>query len=280
MKPTRDFYRELIKEVKPCMSYKSGMDFDNWKIQAREKLSSLLKMEKFKKVDSEIEIEYQKDIEGATEIRFTFQTEKGYRVPAHLLIPHGVEKPPVMIALQGHSTGMHISLGRPKGPNDVKAIEERDGDFCIRAVKEGFATVALDQRNFGECAITNGRYCFEADLTALIMGRTTIGARVWDIKCLIDVLETEFNNLIDVNRICCMGNSGGGTATAYAAALEDRIILAMPSSALCSYKDSIGAHYHCSCNYVPDIANFFEMNDLIAMAFPKFYIQVNGVMDE
>jgi hypothetical protein len=37
---------------------------------------------------------------------------------------------------------------------------------------------------------------------------------------------------------------------------------------------------HCTCNYVPHIAEFFDMGDLIAMAYPKFYIQVNGAEDK
>ena len=37
--------------------------------------------------------------------------------------------------------------------------------------------------------------------------------------------------------------------------------------------------HHCSCNFIPDIANYFEMNDLFTMAFPKYYIQVSGSED-
>ncbi len=96
---------------------------------------------------------------------------------------------------------------------------------------------------------------------------------------LIDVLETEFADKVDVNTVCCMGNSGGGTATVYVAALEDRITLAMPSCAMCTFKDSIGAINHCSCNYVPKIAEYFDMGDLMAMAYPKYYIQVSGIED-
>ena len=77
-----------------------------------------------------------------------------------------------------------------------------------------------------------------------------------------------------------MGNSGGGTATAYIAALEERIVLAIPSCAMCTYKDSIGAMPHCACNYVPNIANIFDMSDLMAMAHPKHFIQVSGKDDD
>ena len=279
MKTAYDHSKKLIQKVTPRMSYNGG-DFREWQASARNKLSQLLGMDKFEMVDLDFNIEYQNKIDGATEIRFTYKSEAGYRVPCHLLLPDGIEKPPVMICLQGHSTGMHISLGRPKFEGDENSIKGGDRDFCIRAVKEGFAAIALEQRNFGECGGSEkGPNCMESSMTALLMGRTTLGERVWDISRLLDVIETEFADQVDTTKICCMGNSGGGTATAYAAALEDRIILAMPSCAMCTFKQSIGAMFHCVCNYVPTIAQYFDMNDLIAMAYPKYYIQVSGIED-
>lgn len=279
LKTAYEHNKEMIQKIKPSMAYHE-VGLEKWQYFAREKLSELLGMDKFVKVSPELYIEYEKKIDHATEIRFTFQSEEGYRVPCHLLLPDGVEKPPVMICLQGHSKGMHISLGRPKYDGDEQMIKEGDRDFCLKTVREGFAAIALEQRNFGECGGSEvGPRCFESTLTALLMGRTTIGERVWDVSRLIDVLEENFADKVDINKICCMGNSGGGTATAYIAALEDRIVLAMPSCAMCTFKDSIGAMEHCSCNYVPNIATYFDMGDIMAMAFPKYYIQVSGIED-
>jgi len=270
--------KALIQKVKPAMAY-AGQG-EAWRDTARKKLAELLGMEKFRKVEPQLRIEYEKQLEDAVELRFTFASEAGYRVPCHLLLPRGVEKPPVMICLQGHSRGMHISLGRPKFPGDEEDIFGGDRDFCVRAVKEGFAAIALEQRNFGERGGNEkGPRCLESTMTALLMGRTTIGERVWDVQRLIDVLEAHFGDRVDTDCVCCMGNSGGGTATAYIAALEDRVKLAMPSCAMCTYKDSIGAMEHCTCNYVPHIAEYFDMGDLMAMAWPKCFVQVSGLED-
>ena len=279
MKTAYEYTKELIQKVSPAMAYNGG-DFHQWQNSARQTLSRLLGMDKFEKTNPEPDIEYEKKLDFATEIRFTFQSEAGYRVPCHLLIPNGVEKPPLMICLQGHSTGMHISLGRPKYDGDEKTIKGGDRDFCIRAVKEGFAALALEQRNFGECGgDESGPGCLEPAMTNLIIGRTTIAERVWDVSRLLDLMETEFADKVDITKICCMGNSGGGTATAYIAALEDRIVLAMPSCAMSTFRDSIGAMHHCPCNYVPRLAEYFDMGDLIAMAYPKYYVQVSGTED-
>lgn len=270
--------KALIRKVTPAMAYNG--EGVQWQDPAREKLAALLGMDRFQKVAPELQIEYEQKIEGATELRFTYATEEGYRVPCHLLLPDGVEKPPVIICLQGHSKGMHISLGRPKYEGDEKSIQGGDRDFCVRAVKEGFAAIAMEQRNFGECGgDEKGPHCLESSMTALLMGRTTIGERVWDTQRLIDMLEESFGDRLDLGCISCMGNSGGGTATAYIAALEDRVKLAMPSCAMCTYKDSIGAMHHCACNYVPHIAEYFDMGDLMAMAYPKCFVQVSGLED-
>ncbi|MBQ3530237.1 MAG: acetylxylan esterase [Oscillospiraceae bacterium] len=278
MKTAYEHSKELIQKVTPSMSCDVA-SFQQWQSAAREKLSQLLGLDKFQKTDLDVTIEYEQKTQGATEIRFTYQSEAGYRVPCHMLLPDGIQKPPVMICLQGHSKGMHISLGKPKYEGDENTIKG-GRDFCVQAVKEGFAAIALEQRNFGECGGSeNGPNCLESSMTALLMGRTTIGERVWDISRLIDVLHSQFGDVVDVNTICCMGNSGGGTATAYAAALEDRIALAMPSCAMSTFKDSIGAMRHCSCNYVPHIAEYFDMDDLMAMAYPKYFVQVSGKED-
>lgn len=279
MKSAFEFNTELIRNVVPSMKYK-GESFLEWQKEARAKLIDLIGLDRFEKTEAKTEIEFEKQGDGFLEIRFTFESEKGYRVPCHLLLPDGVKNPPVMICLQGHSSGMHISLGRPKYDDDESLIKGGDRDFCVRAVKEGYAAIAVEQRNFGECGTKPGETdCTYSKLIASLFGRTTIGERVWDIQRLIDVMEAEFADKIDVKNICLMGNSGGGTATVYTAALEDRIVLAMPSCALCTYKDSIGAMPHCACNFVPHIAEYFDMDDLVAMAYPKYYIQVNGKDD-
>ena len=206
-------------------------------------------------------------------------TGVGIVLDQNLLIPQGDVPVPVVICLQGHSKGMHISLGRPKYPGDEELISGGDRDFALQIIREGYAAFVLEQRGFGECGGTpNGPACQQPAMAALLLGRTLIGERVWDVMRSVDLIRDHFTEL-DADRIAVMGNSGGGTTTIYAAAMDPRIAAAMPSCAFCGYEASIGAQHHCTCNYVPGIMNYFDMGDLAGLIAPRPLVIVNGALD-
>lgn len=272
---------QIMRSRVPSMRYKDGEDYAEWKKNALQKLRELTGIDTFVKCDDQFTIEWDKTTEEYREIRFTLQSEEGYVFPSVLRVPLNLEgKVPVVICLQGHSTGFHISLGKPIYPNDVNSISGGDRDFAVRIVREGYAALAIEQRNFGECggAGEKGPDCYVSTMTALLLGRTTIAERVWDISRAIDAVEKYFD-FLDADRVYCMGNSGGGTATFYAACLDERIKMAMPSCAVCTYYDSIASMNHCSCNFIPYIANYFDMGDLAGLIAPRKLVIVNGAED-
>ncbi len=278
---------KLLEETAPAMRYDGSEELSAWQKRARERLGQLLGFGEIAqyRVKPEIEVEYDKYAEDldCREIRFRIKTEENVTVPCHLCIPKGAKGPlPVVITLQGHSTGMHISLSRPKWPGDEQDCKGGDRDFVARALKEGVCGIAMEQRCFGENggSTQNGNPdCRQASMRAVMLGRTLVGERVWDIMRLIDALQETFTDLIDKDKIMCLGNSGGGTATIYAAAMDERIKIAAPSCAVCRYADSIGAMLHCECNYVPNIAKDFDMGDLCAMTAPRTLVVINGISD-
>ena len=270
---------EILRNIIPQMRLNKEESVEQWQKIAREKLSSLLGLEYFNECELCFNQEFVKEHSDYTEIRFTYQSEAGVFVPCHFLKPHGATREtPVVICLQGHSTGMHISLGNAKFEGDEECIKG-DRDFCIQAVKEGMCAVAMEQRGFGELGGNPNPECNDIVFSALLTGRTLIGARVWDVKRLIDVLEMNFYNDCNTEKIFCMGNSGGGTTTLYAAALETRIKAAMPSCAFCTYIASIGELRHCSCNFIPGIAKYFDMAEIGGMISPRPLVVVSGKSD-
>lgn len=275
--------RLLQNEVAPSMRYNGKEDFKKWQEKAYSKLWELLGMDQMKKCEDDFLIESEEQKEGYKKILFSFQSESGYYVPCCALFPDDMkEQQKVVICLQGHSTGMHISYGEPKFEGDKESLTNGDRDFALRALKEGYAAICLEQRYMGSCGqMPNGDpSCFQGTaLPTLLLGRTTIGERVWDVMRLIDVIEKHFP-MLDKDNIMCLGNSGGGTATFYSACIDKRIKCAIPSCSVCTFKDSIGAMRHCICNYIPNIANYLDMGDLGGLIAPRALVVVNGDEDE
>ena len=276
-----DYVRKIASKTEPKFRYNVEENFDECQKKGKDKLAELLGLP-FEKCDDNFEIEYKKDCNDYSEIRFTFTSEEDYVVPCHILMPKASQELLVpVICLQGHSTGMHISLGKPKYENDSEMIGSGDRDFAVRTVKAGCAAIVMEQRYMGECGGSEkGPGCLSeaTAMNSLLYGRTAIGERVWDVMRLIDVMEKYFD-CFDMSKLICLGNSGGGTTTFYAACLDERISCAVPSCAVCAYKDSIGAMFHCCCNYVPHIAKYFDMGDLGGLIVPRGLIVVNGEND-
>ena len=80
-----------------------------------------------------------------------------------------------------------------------------------------------------------------------------------------------YGDILTMEQSILMGMSGGGTATYYAACFEKRFDVYLPGASLCSFKDSIIELCHCSCNYVPKIAEYFALKKYANLN--QYYIQ-------
>ena len=272
---------EIIHNTPIGMAYDGKEDFSLWREKAKNKLRELLGLDRLQKCSSLFLEEYRHEHESFTEIRFSFQSEENYFVPCILSVPKaaGEKKSPLMICLQGHGTGMHISMGVAKYPPDEEKIKNGDRDFACQCLERGMCALTLEQRNFGERGGNPRPVCHASSLTALLTGRTIIGCRVWDIMRAVDTVTKEYGAFFDADRIMCMGNSGGGTATLYACALEERISAAICSCAFCDFESSIGKQNHCECNYIPGIRKYFDMAEIGGMCTPKPLVIVSGLTD-
>jgi len=279
-------HEKYMKLHSPLLKYDQGKDYVMWKEQVKKKLVELLgDMPARGAVD--FKVEWEKEHATFEEYRIIFLSEEEVEVPCHLWVPRKVSKPcPVIICLQGHSTGMHISMGEKKYEGDDELIADGDRDFARQIIREGYAALILEQRAFGERKSERQLdftpdadcTCTHPAMVALLMGRTLIGERVWDVSRAIDMLENF--PMIDIEKVAIMGNSGGGTVAYYAACMDERIKIAMPSCSVCSYKYSITAMRHCPCNYIPGIAKYFDMGDLACLIAPRKLIVVAGAEDD
>ena len=290
MKPDGLLCHDILTEkMQPKLSYNKRKNYEKWKKEIKEKFIELTGLDQIalNACEPELDIEKEEQMDGYRQIKFSFYSEVGAVVPCYLLIPDTKkEKYPVVITLQGHSTGYHNSVGQIKFEED-KTYQPR-GQFAIQAAKEGYIALAIEQRAMGERSAENTDFrrvqldkrigrCYYESITATLLGRTVIGERCWDISRAIDVLSN-FPEC-DTDKIVITGNSGGGTASYYAACYDERIKVCMPSSAFCPYKESILRFYHCSCNYIPHAYKYFDMQDLACLIAPRKLCIMTGELD-
>ena len=276
------FNYQKIKKMNQTMSFSPSADFNDQKAAISQKLRELIAMPAPLEMCTPIVEDVMTDDPRFGEIRFAFESEPGYFIPAHLIYPKNFSgRIPLVICLQGHSPGMHVSLAREPYPSKKPIEVEGDRDFCIQAVARGYAALALEQRGFGELKNGNATstLCHNLVWQAALMGQTLLGQRLCDISNAITAVTSAFD-FIDTDRKGIMGNSGGGTSSYYAACLDERIKVSMPSSSFCSVADAWGGLYHCDCSYIAGMLRYFEMADASILIAPRYLIAVNGIYDE
>jgi len=213
-------------------------------------------------------------------------TEPGFELPLFLLRPLTSQgRLPVVITPHGHGIrGKAIYVGIAESEEDRASIVDGERDIAVQAVEAGYIAIAPDMRGFADLRMKKdrddgaGSSCRTLHLHAQLVGRTLIGERVWDISRIIDWIATLPQ--CDSSKIVVTGNSGGGTATLFAAACDERIAVAMPSCYFSTFLDSIGSIIHCACNYVPGMLLHAEMADIAGLIAPRPFLAIAGLTDE
>ena len=273
----------------PTLSFTGG-DVDAWQQKLRRKVSDLTGFDRMPAADQRCDLNvrtlWRREHELGTIEKLVYTSEPGADVPAYLCLPRDVKPPyPVFICVQGHSTGMHNSIGVTQEDESVPMSEiPGDRDFGLGCMRRGIAALCIEQRAFGEREETDKRArwyenrCIAATMHAIMLGRTLLGERVFDVDRGIDLLAQRHD--MDMNRLGLMGNSGGGTTTVFGAALLERVRFAMPSCYVCNWRDSIMSIRHCPDNYVPGLLQFAEAGDVAGLIAPRPLVVVAGEKDE
>lgn len=217
--------------------------------------------------------------------KVVFESRSGLSVLAYVLIPGSAKSPaPTVICVPGHGRGVDDIVGVDEHGRDRTDKAGYQHDFAIQVAETGMAAVAIEPMALGcrrdPINAQHGlarKACEPVAGAALMVGQTMIGWRVWDVMRTIDYVATRPE--LDVSRVGCIGISGGGTATLFAAALEKRIRAALVSGYLNTFRDSIGSLAHCIDNYVPGILNWAEMHDIAGLIAPRPLFVESGEKD-
>ena len=217
--------------------------------------------------------------------KFVFESRPGVGVLGYLITPANARAPiPAVVCIPGHGRGVDDIVGIDEHGNDRTNKPGYAKDFALQAAEHGLAAVAIEPMAFGcrRDPLTRSKgpaayACQPVAGSALLLGETLIGWRVFDVMRTIDWIETRSE--LNAKRVGCMGISGGGTCTLFATAMEPRIRAAMVSGYLNTFRASIMSMSHCMDNYVPGILQWAEMYDVAGLIAPRPLFSEGGDRD-
>jgi hypothetical protein len=190
----------------------------------------------------------------------------------------------VIVALPGHGRGVDDIVGIAP---DGSQMTDRTGyahQYAVQCAEHGYAVLALEQLAFGSRRDAAARRsgpatdsCRPAACAALLFGQTMIGWRAWDAMRAIDYVSTRPE--VDARRVATLGCSGGGTASLFTAALDERVRAAVVSAYFNTFRDSIVQISHCPDNYVPGLLHDVELYDLAGLVAPRALFVESGEND-
>jgi dienelactone hydrolase len=250
-----------------------------WQITTRQALNEQIGFQDMARVDPNPQILETVDRSDHTRYKISLQTARDIQMPLYLLIPKDSKPPyPVVIAFHGHGYGVKDIVGLWENGEERYTPDGYHKDFGIELCRRGFAVAAPEISCFGERQTDFNHLntdigapvpstCDHTAKLAFHLGGSVIGLRVFDAKRLVDYLETRQD--LDTDQLGAMGISGGGMHTFFSTALDERIKACVISGYYSTFRDSILAMSHCTCNFVPGLYRFGEMYDLIGLIAPR-----------
>lgn len=263
-------------------------DFPKWHEEFKAALMKTLGLTRIERqlqgYTPKAEFKAVQEFEGYTMEDWIIWTEPTMPLPIVVLKPKNLRgKAPLVLAIPGHSKNQKLFAGVYNSEEERKSGEEGQRDIGIQAIKFGYIAIVPTTRALGETRLPGDK---EADMDCscdtylkrdLLVGRTPIGDRVWDMMKIIDWASISLP--IDTRNIIVTGNSAGGTIALFEGALDERVTMSLPGSCYCTFAGSIGSINHCACNYIPGVLDLGEMYDIAGLTAPRLFRAIHGEFD-
>jgi len=207
-----------------------------------------------------------------------YESVPGVSVTGSLFVPDTLDAPaPAVLYLSGHTSEAYRN--------------ETYQHVILNLVQKGFVVMAIDpvgqgerrlyvEAGTGESALggaTDQHSYFGAQ--SFLTGRSPAWIFAWDGIRALDYLEGRTE--VDPARIGVTGRSGGGTQTAYLAALDDRVRAAAPENYITSFRrllQSIGPQ-DAEQNVFHGLARGLDHADLLTVRAPRPTLMITTTRD-
>ncbi len=225
-----------------------------------------------RKVPLDVKILEEVKLDKFTRFKLTYAAEKGDRVPAYLLMPHGRSgKLPAVLCL--HQT-TNIGKAEPVGLGPKSNLH-----YAKHLAERGYVTLAPDYPSFGD-------YPFDFKNSGYASGSMKA---IWNNLRAVDLLEARPE--VDPKRIGVIGHSLGGHNAMFTAAFDDRIAAIVSNCGFTSFPKYYNGNLKgwSSDRYMPLIATKYELapkkvpfdfTDVVAAFAPRPFLASAPLHDD
>ena len=244
----------------------SAQDWESYRSQARRKLAELLgPMPEKTPLNARVLGVVQKS--GFRIEKVVYESQPGFHVTAALFIPDGLTgKTPAILYCSGHS---------------ASAFRSSYQATILNFVKKGFIVLAFDPIGQGErlqyVDRATGKPLFgqpapehtHVGIQSFLVGDNLARHMIWDGIRSIDYLVSRPE--VDASRLGINGRSGGGTQSAYIAAVDERILAAAPENYLTTYEQLLRTRGPQDPEQIfrAGLTEGFDQTDLLLVRAPK-----------
>lgn len=201
-------------------------------------------------------------------------------LPIYLLTPKDAKgKLPAILALHGHGAyGHHPVAGRDDLPGVDNAIKNNNYDYGRQLVRQGYVVAVPCLTPFGD-RLGKGLKdaCGDTFIRMQILGKTLMGENLRDALWAIELLAR--HDMVDAERIGCVGLSYGGRMTMLTTALEPRVKVCVISGALNAMQERVKSPYGCGAQIIPGLLQVGDVPEISSLIAPRMCVWQVGSED-
>ena len=264
---TRQLLTKRVEQIEKANDLNQFTSKEHWALQRDILRTQLVEMLGLPDLDARSS-ELSTEITGVLEFedivveKLHFQSSPGLYVTANLYRPKQIDNPlPAVLYVCGHGQVKEngVSLGN-------KTHYQHHPAWFAR---QGYVSMAIDTIQLGEIeGIHHGLYRMNRwDWPS--RGYTPAGVEAWNAIRAVDYLVSRSD--VDATKIGITGRSGGGAYSWYAAAIDQRIQVAVPVAGITDLRDHVIDQVirgHCDCMFLNNRYGW-DYSTLAALVHPR-----------